>query len=94
MFLKRWSVIVLLGLMGIGLLGYWLTLGTVPDGVTPQSGAEGTAGTITVIAGAITSLGGAIFGILGKWNDFRKARLDIAAKELELAEKRQNLKAE
>lgn len=102
--LKRWSVIVIMGLVGLALLAYLIgghagdvmLLSETPDGVVPQGEDDrgDIAGAITAVAGAVTTLGAAVFGLLGKWTDYRKAQLEVAAKELELEQKRQAGKAE
>lgn len=94
MVLKRWSVIIVLMAIGFGLLGYWMTLEPAPPGVTPQGNADSLTAAITSVAGAITTLGAAVFGLLGKWTDYRKAQLEVASKELELEQKRQSSQAE
>lgn len=94
MILKRWGVIVVLAVIGLGLLGYWMTLDVPPPGVTPQGDADSITAAVTAVAGAITTLGAAMFGLLGKWTDYRKAQLEVAAKELELEQKRQAAQAE
>ncbi|WP_299554866.1 hypothetical protein [uncultured Tateyamaria sp.] len=101
-FFKRWSVIVVLGLIGLALLSYVigsdagdaLLLSEPSNGVVPQGPGDSgdIAGAITAVAGAVTTLGAAVFGLLGKWTDYRKAQLEVAAKELE--QKRQAAKAE
>ena len=68
----------------MGLLYFWLTVDRVPPGVTPQSGESDATTLAVTLAGAITTVGGAIFGVLGKYNDYRKAQLEIKAKELEI----------
>jgi len=103
--LKRWSVIVILVLIGVALLVYLIGSGAgdaialrdSTDGVVPQgpgSDSGDIAGAITAVAGAVTTLGAAVFGLLGKWTDYRKAQLEVAAKELELEQKRQAAKTE
>ncbi|MCB4379971.1 hypothetical protein FZX02_05775 [Synechococcus sp. MU1644] len=102
--LKRWSVITIMGLIGLALLGYLIRsdageailLSETPDGVVPQGPDTGgdIAAAVTAVAGAVTTLGAAVFGLLGKWTDYRKAQLEVAAKELELEQKRQAAKAE
>ena len=93
MFFKNWIVIVVLMVVGIGLGAYWLSLPVVPDGVTPQSGEDDTMKALAALAGAITTIGTAIFGVLGKFNDYREKRLAIANAELELEKKRRELEA-
>lgn len=91
MFLKKWPVIIILACIGIALVGYWLSLPSTPEGVTPQSDSAPWATQIAALAGAITTLGGAIFGILGQFNDYRAKRIAIATAEVELAQKRKEL---
>jgi len=91
MFLKNWFVIAVLSIVGLGLMYFWLTADSSPPGVTPQSGETDATTLAVTLAGAITTVGGAIFGVLGKFNDYRKAKLEIEAKELEIEEKRQQL---
>jgi len=94
MFLKNWIVILLLGVIGLGLGIYWLNTPTIPDGVTPQGDEQDPMVLLAALAGAITTLGGSVFGILGKYNDYKKVRLEIAEKEFELEQKRKALKEE
>jgi hypothetical protein len=94
MFLKRWSVIAVLAVVGLGLLAYWMSLDVPPPGVTPQGDQDSVASAITAIAGALTTLGGAVFGLLSKWTDHRKAQLEVASKELELEQKRRAAQAQ
>ena len=91
MFLKRWSVIAVLLLIGLAFWAYWYSLPRVPGGVTPQSGSEDWVKAIAALAGMITTLGGAVFGVLGKLNDYKKVKLEIAEKELEIARKQKEL---
>lgn len=93
--LKRWSVILLLTLFGLGLGMYWLSQPTVPQGTTPMGDtAAGTTQSVLALAGALTALGTAVFGLLGKFNDFRKAQLDIEAKKLDNEAKRRAMDRE
>jgi hypothetical protein len=94
MFLKKWPVIIILAVIGLALGFYWLVTPTVPDGVTPQGDEAGTTAMLATLAGAITTLGGSIFGLLGKLNEYKKVRLEIAEKEFELEQKRRALKEE
>ncbi|WP_147106485.1 hypothetical protein [Tateyamaria sp. syn59] len=104
MILKRWSVIAVLGIVGLALLVYVLgsdtaevlSTGPVDPGVVPQGPDDSSdlVTAITAVAGAVTTLGAAIFGLLGKWTDYRKAQLEVAAKELELEQKRRAAEAE
>ena len=94
MFLKNWIVIVVLAVIGIALGGYWLSLPSVPDGVTPQGGMDDTVTAVAALAGAITTIGGSVFGVLGKLNEYKKAKLEIEEKEIALVEKKQKLQEE
>ena len=91
MILKNWFVIMALMAIGLSLAFYWLSVPSVPDGVTPQSGEDDSFKEIAALSGAITTLGTAVFGIFTKFNDFRAKRLEIAAAELELEKKRREL---
>ncbi len=91
MFLKNWIVIIILAVIGISLTGYWLSLPDVPDGVTPQGGMEDAVTAMAALAGAVTTMGGAVFGVLGKLNEYKKAKLDIAEKQMVLDEKKKKL---
>lgn len=93
MILRNWFVIVALTAIGLGLLTYWLSMPTTPEGVTPQGEDDDLFKAIAALAGAITTLGTAIFGVLGKLNEFRAKRIEIATAELELAKKRRELDA-
>lgn len=94
MIFRNWIVIAVLALIGLGLLGYWMSLPSVPDGVTPQGGVDDAIKAVGALAGAITTIGGAIFGVLGKLNEYKKAKLDIEEKQLALDEKKQKRQAE
>lgn len=91
MILKNWFVILVLGAIGLVLALYWLSIPSVPEGVTAQSGEDDRFKEIAALSGAITTLGTAIFGVFSKFNDFRAKRLEIAAAELELEKKRREL---
>ncbi len=93
MILKHWAVILGLGIIGLALGAYWLSLPSVPEGVTPQSGEGSTINGLAALAGAITTLGTAVFGVLGKYNDFRAKRLAIAKAELDLEQQRREMEA-
>ncbi|MEP6066860.1 MAG: hypothetical protein ABJ246_13555 [Paracoccaceae bacterium] len=93
MIFKNWAVIIILAVIGLGLGWYWLSIPTVPDGVLAQSGDDATVTLVATLAGAITTIGGSVFGILGKYNDYRKVKLELAEKELELEQKRRALEA-
>lgn len=93
MIFKNWAVIIILAAIGLGLWWYWLSIPTAAKGVVAQSGDNDTVTLIATLAGAITTIGGAVFGILGKYNDYRKVKLELAEKELELEEKRRALEA-
>ena len=84
--LKNWKVIVALIIAGVGLGLYWWQI-RVPAGVTPQ-GSEDVYAAIAALAGAITTLGTAIFGMLGKWADYKKTKLEIEEKQFELEQKK------
>jgi hypothetical protein len=86
--LRNWIVIGVLAAIGVILIGYWLSLPSVPDGVTPQGDYDDWIKSIGAIAGGITTLSASIFGALSKLNDYKKAKLDIETKRLELEEKR------
>jgi hypothetical protein len=78
--LKRWSVIIVLLAVAVGLGWYWLSLPTA--GVTPQGGTEGAVTAIAALAGAITTMAGAISGAAMKLVEYRKANLDLEAQRL------------
>lgn len=84
--LRNWKVIVALTIVGVGLGYYWWQI-RIPAGVTPQ-GNEDFYAAIAALAGAITTLGTAIFGMLGKWADYKKTKLEIEEKQLELNQKK------
>lgn len=86
--LRNWIVIGVLAAIGVVLIGYWFSLPSVPDGVTPQGDSDEWTKSIAAIAGGITTLSASVFGALGKLNDYKKAKLDIETKRLELEEKR------
>ena len=86
--LRNWIVIGVLAVIGLVLIGYWFSLPSIPDGVTPQGDSDEWIKSITAIAGGITTLSVSIFGALSKLNDYKIAKLDIEAKRLELEEKR------
>jgi uncharacterized membrane protein YedE/YeeE len=90
MFLKNWIVIIILAVVGVLLAGYWLSLPETPVGVTPQGGLDDAVTAIAALAGAITTIGGAVFGVLGKLNEYKKAKLDIEEKQMALDEKKQS----
>lgn len=92
MFLKNWLVIIVLAVIGLALARYWLSIPRIPDGVTPLGDETGTLAIVASLAGAVTTLGGAIFGVLGKLNDYKKVRLEIEEKELELEKIRSAMK--
>ncbi len=46
---------------------------------------------LAALAGAVTTMGGAVFGVLGKLNEYKKAKLDIAEKQMVLDEKKKKL---
>lgn len=94
MILRNWTVIIVLAATGLALGWYWFTLPSVPDGVSPQGGMDETVTAVAALAGAITTIGGSIFGVLGKLNEYKKAKLEIAEKELALAQKQQELQKE
>jgi|GEM_PF-4871516 len=94
MFLRNWIVIIVLAAIGIALGWYWLSLPNAPDGVTPQGGMDDTVTAVAALAGAITTIGGSVFGVLGKLNEYKKAKLEIEEKEIALAEKKQKLQEE
>lgn len=89
--LRRWPVILLLAAIGLACLGYVIRMPPTPVGVTPQGDVETAVSRIAAIAGAITTLGTAIFGLLGKWTEHRKARLDIEKAKLDIEERRRAL---
>lgn len=89
--LRNWIVISVLAATGLILIGYWFSLPSVPVGVTPQGYSDEWIKSIAAIAGGITTLSASIFGALSKLNDYKKAKLDIEAKRLELEEKRRTL---
>jgi len=91
MFLKRWPVIAVLLVIGLGLLIYWLSLPRVPEGLVAQGDGDDLATSIAALAGAITTLGTAAFAMLSKWNEYRKEQLDVRERELELKKKEQEL---
>jgi cell shape-determining protein MreC len=91
MFLKNWLVIIVLAAVGLALGVYWLNTPTVPDGVTPQGDEQTPAVLLAALAGAVTTISGSVFGVLGKINDYKKARQEIEEKEIELAQKRKAL---
>jgi hypothetical protein len=93
MFLKRWGVIVVLALVGLALGAYWWSMPSTPDGVTPQGGSDETITAIAALAGAVTTLGGAIFGVLMKFTEYQKAKLDIEERRIALQEKKQSLES-
>lgn len=94
MVLKKWPVIIVLGCIGLALAYLWLSTPSIPDGVTPQGDDMGPTAMLATLAGAITTLGGSVFGILGKLNEYKKARLEIAQQEFELEQKRKALEEE
>jgi hypothetical protein len=85
---RNWIVIGVLAAIGLILIGYWFSLTSVPDGVTPQGDSDEWLKAIAAIAGGITTLSASIFGALSKLNEYKKAKLDIEAKRLEIEEKR------
>ncbi len=93
MIFKNWAVIIVLAIVGLGLGAYWLSIPSTPDGVITQSGDDDTVTLVATLAGAITTIGASVFGILGKYNDYRKVKLELAEKELELEQKRRALEA-
>lgn len=84
--LRKWSVIAILIIVGVGLGLYWWQA-RPPSGVTAQSG-ESFSTAIAALAGAITTLGTAIFGMLGKWTEYKKTQLEIEEKKLDLEHKK------
>ena len=86
--LRNWTIIGVLAAIGFILIGYWLLLPSVQDGVTPQGDSDEWTKSIAIIAGGITTLSASVFGALGKLNEYKKAKLDIEAKQLELEERR------
>jgi len=91
MFLKNWIVIVILAVIGIGLGWYWFSLPVVPDGVTPQGEVDDAVTAIAALAGAVTTMGASVFGVLSKLNEYKKAKLEIAEKQMALDEKKKKL---
>ena len=94
MFFKNWIVICVLAACGMGLLIYWNSIPAVPDGVTAQSGEDETYKAMAALAGEITTLGTSIFGVLGKFNEYREKRLSIQKAELEIEKQRRELEAQ
>ncbi|WP_299681047.1 hypothetical protein [uncultured Roseobacter sp.] len=88
MVFRNWIVIGILAVVGLALISYWISLPDVPDGVTPQSGMDDTVKAVAALAGAITTLGGAVFGVLGKLNEYRLAKLEIEEKRMALEERK------
>ena len=84
--LRNWKVIVALTIAGLALAFYWWQI-RIPPGVTPQS-SEDVYTAIAALAGAITTLGTAFFGVLGKWADYKKTKLEIEEKQFELEQKK------
>ncbi|MEP3848162.1 MAG: hypothetical protein ABJM43_22720 [Paracoccaceae bacterium] len=93
MIFKNWAVIIFLALVGLALGWYWLSIPAAPKGVVAQSGDDDTVTLVATLAGAITTIGASVFGILGRYNDYRKVKLELAEKELELEQKRRALEA-
>lgn len=91
--LKNWFVIVVLSAIGLALFVYWQSIQSLPEGITPQGDENDNFKQIATLAGAITTLGTAVFGVLGKFNDFRARRIANALAELELEKKRKELDA-
>lgn len=87
--LRNWIVITVLALIGVALSYFWFTLPQVDPSVTPKGGTEDMVTAIAAFAGAITTFGAAIFGVLGKYNEYTKAKLEIEEKRIDLDRKKQ-----
>jgi len=87
--LKNWVFILVLAAIGIALFYYWFSIHQPIPGVTPQGGDSDSVTALVALVAAIVSLGSALFGVLGKYFEYKKAQLEIEEKHFDLDRKKQ-----
>ena len=97
MFLKNWTIIIILLVVAVGLGWYALQANILQNpttgGVTPQGGTQDTVTAIAALAGAITTLVGAVSGAAMKFIEYKKASLAVEGQQIANEKARKDLES-